>query len=205
MNFLLFKQVLKDGIRGLKFIFFSSRRDRYGYIDSTSKVYQPGMGAKQNVFLYKNTVIHEFHKFITPKGKFIFKENSIAASGLTVITANHGIYNIGDYPGGQGWADLKADDVIVEEDVWLGANVTLCPGSHIKRGIVVATGSVCLKSKEYPPYSIIGGNPAEFIKFKFSLEQQIEHEIIRFTLENRISISELKDNFIRFTYNANKI
>ena len=159
------QQILRDGIRGLKMTYFASRRDRYGYIDKTAKIYQPGMGAKQNVYLYKNTVIHEFHKFITQQGKFIMKENSIAAAGLTVITANHGIYNIGDYPGGQGWSDLYSADVIVEEDVWLGANVTLCPGTHVNRGAVVAAGSICIKSKEKFKY-LLEFKPIQIGKYR---------------------------------------
>ncbi|MHB9141306.1 MAG: acyltransferase [Paludibacter sp.] len=198
MKFSTVKQILHDGIRGIRMTFFSSNRKKYGFIDKTAIVFQPGMGNKQNVYLHKNVVVHEYHKFITQKGKFIMKENSIAATGLTVITSDHGIYNIGDYPGGQGWSDLNSSDVIVEEEVWIGANVTLCPGTHIQRGVVVATGSVCLKSKEYPPYSIIGGNPAQFIKFKFTLEQQIEHEKIRFTEDERIPFSILDENFIQF-------
>lgn len=198
MKFKTIKQILTDGFQGLKMTYFSSKRNKYGYIDKTSIVYQPGMGAKQNVYLYKNTVVHEYHKFITQKGKFILKENSIAAAGLTVITTNHGISNVGDYPGGQGWSDLSVTEVIVDEEVWIGANVTLCPGTHIYRGIIVAAGSVCVKSKEYPPYSIIGGNPAKFIKFKFTLEQQIEHEKIRYADEFRIPVATLEKNYKQF-------
>lgn len=195
MKWSIFINILNDGLRGIRMIFFSSRRDRYGYIDKTSKVYLPGKGNRQNVFLYKNTIIHEYHKFISHNGKFIMKENSIAASGLTVITNNHSIYNVGDYPGGQGWSDLSPDNVIIEEDVWIGANVTLCPGTHINRGAVVAAGSVCTKSNEAPPYSIVGGNPAKFIKFKFTLEEQIEHEKIRFSEDKRIDIDILTVNY----------
>ncbi len=193
-------QILKDGLIGIKQTFFASNRKNYGHIDKTTLVFQPGICLKQNVYLYKNTVIHEYHKLITPKGKFIMRENSIAASGLTVITFNHGYSNVGDMPGGQGWTDYLVDDVIVEEHVWIGANVTLCPGAHINRGIVVAAGSVCIKSKEYPPYSIIGGNPAKFIKFKFTLEQQIEHENICFNDGNRIPVSLLESNYKKFDY-----
>lgn len=130
MKFSAFKQIVNDGYRGLKMNFFSSNRNKYGYIAKSAIVHQPGMGVKQNVYLYENTVIHEYHKFITQKGKFIMKENSVAAAGLTVITFNHGFNHEGDYPGGQGWSDLYSSDVIVEEDVWIGANVTLCPGTH---------------------------------------------------------------------------
>ena len=56
-----------DGIQGLKKNYFSSRRDRYGYIDATAKVYMPGQGGKQNVYLYENTIVHEHHNFITTK------------------------------------------------------------------------------------------------------------------------------------------
>ncbi len=191
-------QILRDAKKGLMFAFFASNRNKYGYIDKTAIVFQPGYNIKENVYLYKNTVIHEYHKLITPKGKFIMKDNSIAAAGLTVITFNHGYYNVGDFPNGPGWIDYFIDDVIVDEHVWMGANVTLCPGTHLNRGIVVAAGSVCIKSIEYPPYSIIGGNPAKFIKFKFTLEQQIEHEKICFNENERLPIFLLEGNYKKF-------
>jgi virginiamycin A acetyltransferase len=192
-------QLIKDGLRGLRLTYFASRKDKYGFLDNSAKVYQPGMGAKQNVYLFKNVIIHEYHKFITHTGKFTMKDNSIAAPGLTVITSNHGIYNVGDYPGGQGWNQQYGSDIIVDEDVWIGANVTLCPGTHISRGVVVAAGSVCVKSRKFPPYSIIGGNPVVFIKFKFTLEEQIEHEKLRFPENERIPFTTLKENYTLFT------
>ncbi len=188
-----------DGFNGLKKNYFSSRRDRYGFIDATAKVYMPGQGSKQNVYLYENTIVHEYHNFITTKGKFVMKKNAIAALGLTVITANHGVTNIGDYPGGQGWSDIYGVDVLVDEDVWIGAHVTLCPGTYIQRGVIVATGSVCVKTKHYPPYSIIGGNPAKFIKFRFTFQQQIEHEKLRFTESERLPFNVLENNYKIFT------
>jgi virginiamycin A acetyltransferase len=199
MKVLEILQVLKDGLRGLKLTYFVSNRNKYGYLDKTAVVLQPGLCIKENVYLYKNTVIHEFHKIITPQGRFIMKENSIAAAGLTVVTFNHGYSNVGDIPNGQGWTDYAIDDVIVEEHVWIGANVTLCPGTHLNRGIVVAAGSVCIKNIDYPPYSIVGGNPARFIKFKFTLDQVIEHEKICFNQNNRLSIALLEGYYSKYT------
>lgn len=197
MKFSDLVQILKDGIYGFRMSYFTSNRSRYGHIDKSSVVLLPGFCIKDNVFLYKNTVIHEYHKLITPKGRFIMKDNSVAASGLTVITFNHGYQNVGDIPNGQGWRDYLVDDVIVEEHVWIGANVTLCPGVLLNRGIIVAAGSVCIKSIEYPAYSIVGGNPAKFIKFKFTLEEQIEHEKLCFNESDRLQISILENNFNR--------
>lgn len=60
-------------------------------------------------------------------------------------------------------------DVIIGNDVWIGANVTIMSGIKIGDGAVVANNSHVIKNVE--PYSIVGGNPAKFIKFRFSKEQ----------------------------------
>lgn len=62
-------------------------------------------------------------------------------------------------------------NVIIENDVWIGQNVTIMPGVCIGSGSIIANNSHVIKSCE--PYSIIGGNPAKIIKKRFS-ESQIE-------------------------------
>lgn len=51
---------------------------------------------------------------------------------------------------------------IIEDDVWIGRNVTFTPGRHVAKGSVI--GACCLLSKDFPEYSIIGGNPSKLIK-----------------------------------------
>jgi len=53
-------------------------------------------------------------------------------------------------------------EIIVEDDVWLGGNVSLVGGVHVGRGAVVAAGAVVIHDVE--PYTIVGGVPARFIK-----------------------------------------
>ena len=48
-------------------------------------------------------------------------------------------------------------DINIHNDVWIGRNVTLLSGITIHNGVVVATGSIV--TKDYPPYSIVAGNP----------------------------------------------
>lgn len=55
--------------------------------------------------------------------------------------------------------------VIIEDDVWIGARAIILPGATISRGSVVAAGAV-VPGKEFPPNSVIGGNPARVIKFR---------------------------------------
>ena len=64
-------------------------------------------------------------------------------------------------------------DVVVDKDVWIGCNVTLLSGVHVGRGTIIAAGAVV--TKDIPPYSICGGVPAKFIKFKWTLKQILEH------------------------------
>ena len=62
-------------------------------------------------------------------------------------------------------------DIIVENDVWIGAKSTIMSGVKISNGSVVASCSVV--TKDVPPYAIVGGNPAKIIRYRFN-ESQIE-------------------------------
>ena len=55
-----------------------------------------------------------------------------------------------------------AGTIVIEEDVWLGSNVTVVGGVRIGRGSVVAAGAVVTTDVE--PFSIVGGVPARFIR-----------------------------------------
>lgn len=64
--------------------------------------------------------------------------------------------------------------VVIEDDVWCGANVTILKGVTIGHGSIVAAGAVVTQS--FPPYSIIGGIPARLLKMRFTEEQQEEND-----------------------------
>lgn len=51
--------------------------------------------------------------------------------------------------------------VTIEDDVWIGANVTILPGRVVGQGSIVGAGSVV--TKDVPPWSVVGGNPARQI------------------------------------------
>lgn len=93
----------------------------------------------------------------------------------TIITGDHRIDVIGKYIM-DSHEKLPENDapVVIEDDVWCGANVTILKGVTIGRGSVVAAGAVVTKS--CPPYSIIGGVPAKVLKMRFTPEEFEEHE-----------------------------
>jgi acetyltransferase-like isoleucine patch superfamily enzyme len=55
-----------------------------------------------------------------------------------------------------------ASPIVIEDDVWLGAQVTILKGVHIGRGAVVAAGAVV--TKDVPPFTLVGGVPAKIIR-----------------------------------------
>lgn len=56
-------------------------------------------------------------------------------------------------------------DVIIGNDVWIGYGATILSGVKIGDGAVIAARAVVTKNVD--PYSIVGGNPARFIKKRF--------------------------------------
>lgn len=54
------------------------------------------------------------------------------------------------------------EPVVIEDDVWIGRGVYIMPGKRVAKGSIVAAGSVL--TKNFPEYSIIGGNPSKLIK-----------------------------------------
>jgi len=69
---------------------------------------------------------------------------------------------------GQGHPATKGD-VVIGNDVWIGQNVTIMSGVTIGDGAIIANNSHVVRNVE--PYSIVGGNPAKLIKYRFTKEQ----------------------------------
>ena len=50
----------------------------------------------------------------------------------------------------------------LEDDCWIASHAVILSGVTIGRGSVVAAGSIV--TKDVPPYSVVGGNPAKLIR-----------------------------------------
>ena len=55
-------------------------------------------------------------------------------------------------------------DVVVEDDCWIGTNVTILSGVRIGRGSIVAAGAVV--TRDVPAGAIVGGVPARVLRMR---------------------------------------
>jgi len=141
------------------------------------------VNGEENIFLEEGVTIGAGSTIFTTRAKFIVGKNSFSGPNLTVITGDHP-YLTGSYMLKLKKDELKKSmdissydkDVIIEQDVWLGVNVTILKGVKIGRGAIIAAGSLVIK--DIPPYSIAGGVPAKVIKFKWNKEDILKHEDI---------------------------
>lgn len=150
-----------------------------------------------NISIGNNVSIPKGSTIYTTEANLIIKDNVIFGPRPTIITGDHRIDVIGK-PIFNSHEKLPENDadVIIEEDVWTGANVVILKGVTIGRGSVVAAGAVVNKS--CPPYSIIGGVPAKVIKYRFTIDQAIEHEKILYPENKRYSKESLeKSRFLK--------
>lgn len=104
----------------------------------------------------------------------------------TIITGDHRTDIIGKFII-DSHEKLPENDapVVIEDDVWTGANITILKGVTIGRGSVIAAGAIVTKS--CPPYSIIGGVPAKVLKYRFTIEEVLKHEQILYPENERYS------------------
>lgn len=170
-----------------------------GEAAANSIIYMPVHihGNPHNIIIKNNSHIYGDFRFISVHGRFIFGENSGAAQGLTVITDNH-VRRVGHYfiDGPITEDNVSYKDIIVDDDVWIGANVTLCDGCHISRGAVIGAGSVVRTN--IPPYAIVFGNPAKIIGFVYNPEEVKEHESLLYHENNRIDFNKYAKNYKKY-------
>src|SRR5690606_14111893 len=90
----------------------------------------------------------------------IIGKNVMMGPQCYILEANHNFDRIDIPIIEQGYFEKK--QTIIEDDVWIGREVLFTPGRIVKKGSIIAAR--CVLSKDFPEYSIIGGNPSKVIR-----------------------------------------
>ena len=126
---------------------------------------------------------------------------SIAPDVAFILESEHPYEGISTFPFKVklGFSKCEATgkgDIAVGDDVWIGLNAIICSGVAIGQGAIIAAGSVVTKNVE--PYSIVGGNPARHIKYRF--EDEILREKLRSLDYSNFSCKSVDDESLEKLY-----
>ena len=126
----------------------------FDILTSTFSFHSISLG--DNVYIGPNAYFSSSH------GKIIISDNVMFGPGVKILGGNHKFSK--DLP--MFFQDKNEDDydgtIIIENDVWIGANVIILPNVKIGEGCIVGAGSVV--TKDLSKFSIYAGNPCKFLK-----------------------------------------
>lgn len=123
---------------------------------------------------------HVTHHYDFYQDKLIIGKFCQIAAGVNFIMngANHQMNAVSTFPFYifAGWQQQVPEltqlpvkgDTIVENDVWIGQNVTILPGVHVGNGVIVGANSTV--GSDIADYTIVAGNPAKPIRKRFDDE-----------------------------------
>lgn len=182
-------------LRAPKMIFYKSRLGKCG--KDVVIAFPCKMSKPSHIFMQDYTLIQPNVTFIMNQGKVYIGKWSVIASNCILITDNHvptvgvnhrmlGRYHIND----------RVKDIVLEDDCWAGAGVTLMSGAKLGRGSIAAAGA--LVNKEVPPYAVVAGIPAKIIASVFTKEQIIEHEKSLYPVGRRLTMREIDNLFEKY-------
>ena len=101
------------------------------------------------------------HVIMIAAGGIKIGSRTMIGHGTKLISAGH---NIPAKKGQMRFSGAFLDEIIIENDVWIGTQVVILPGVRIGEGAIVAAGAVV--TKEVRPFSIVGGVPAKLIRMR---------------------------------------
>lgn len=155
----------------------------------------PQVGYLKNYISSENIIVGDYTYYDDPEGPERFESNvlyhypfigdklmigkfcAIAKDVKFIMNgANHKTSGFSTYPFqifGNGWEKVMPQegdlpfkgDTNIGHDVWIGYESTIMPGVRVGCGAIIASKSVVVN--DVPAYSVVGGNPAKVIKYRY--------------------------------------
>lgn len=140
------------------------------YLDKEQSVVGVTLG--EGSYLVQGTL-----EFGGPQCHVLIGKYSSVAHGIKFIAGlNHDSSSVSTYPFQEVFEKMLEKNaelhpqcnhcqIIIGNDVWIGAYATIMGGVKIGNGAVIGAGAVV--AKDVPPYAVVVGNPARVIKYRF--------------------------------------
>ena len=164
--------VYKFGILPFKRQLFSSCGKNVTIVKGSSFTFR-------NIYLGNNVSIGGNAMFMCTRARIVVGNNVMFGPRVSIITGGHRMDILGKYMIDIKDKDKRPEDdrdIVICDDVWVGANSIILRGVTVGEGSVIAAGSVV--TKDVIPYSIVGGSPARILKMRFTEDEIIIHKNI---------------------------
>ncbi len=140
----------------------------------------------ENVEVGNDVSIGSGAVLLASESRILLGDKVMLGPNVTIIGGNHNTSVIGRYM--YDVHEKRPDDdqdVVVEEDVWIGSGAILLKGVRVGRGAIIAAGA--LVNRDVPPYGVAGGVPAHLVGVRFkSLDDILRHESLLYLQEKRL-------------------
>lgn len=132
--------------------------------------------------------------FLCSDSKIIIGNKVMFGPQVTVIGGDHNVSEVGRFMYDVHEKRPEDDqDVIFEDDIWVGTGAIILKGVRVGRGAIIAAGAVV--NRDILPYTVVGGVPAKVISRRFDLETILRHEAYLYPPEKRLSREYLQEVF----------
>jgi len=173
----MLKKLLKRNKRiyiGLREFIMAVRKMRYGWVNVSTKSW---VSAKQE-YISRDLVLGDFG-FIAP-GCTVYPQVKIGrfllmAPHACIFGGDHEFRIVGTPMCFSGRSKQLA--TIIGDDVWIGMSAKVMTGVSIGSGAVIAAGAIV--TKDVPPFAIVGGVPAQILRFRFDSDDERERHLAK--------------------------
>lgn len=149
-------------LRGFVYgVFFKSFRGKGVRIGPFTHIWFPwNIRIGEHTFIGRNAYFN-----CIQSGDLVIGRNVMIGPYAMIVTTRH---NAGDCRSPMQIQGLSSKPVVIEDDVWIGGNSIILPGVTVGRGSIVSAAAVV--TKNVPPFSVAGGNPAILLKDRIGIE-----------------------------------
>lgn len=107
-----------------------------------------------HIFIGEGTYIN-FNCSFVDDGRITLGRNVLVGPGVTIAAVGHPVCpDLREY--------MYTAPVTIEDNVWIGANVTVCPGVTVGKNSVIGAGSVV--TRDIPADTVAAGNPCRLLR-----------------------------------------
>lgn len=145
--FRIFPLSMCKGYRNFLLRLFGAQIDKDALVYSSCIIYAPWNLSLGRACIGPNTEIYN-------KDMITIGNDSVVSQGSYLCTASHDIGSL--------MLPSKTARIVIEDNVWVAAEVFIGPGVTIGEGAVVGARAAVFKDVE--PWTVVGGNPAQYIK-----------------------------------------